>query len=127
MVEATLPKDLECIPSDMFRYCSSLCYVNIPSSVKEIQSSAFYGCSLSEIIIPKNIQQIGDYAFSDCYPVSAANNIMSIRLESSSILKVGIDLFNRTTYKAATLYIPKNSLSNYVYTDFGNFINIVEY
>lgn len=51
----------------MFHGCTSLTEVIIPSSVTEIGFSAFKGCvSLTKIIIPKSITTIGHDAFHGC-------------------------------------------------------------
>ena len=51
----------------MFRNCSSLTSVTIPSGVRSIRSNTFDGCSsLTEITIPSGVTSIGYDAFSGC-------------------------------------------------------------
>lgn len=52
------------IPDNTFYKCSSLEFVNIPTSVKQINDLAFYGCSsISELYIPISVVSIGRSAF----------------------------------------------------------------
>ena len=45
----------------------TLISIEIPPLVVSIEESAFEGCSsLNEIIIPKSIKHISDYAFKNC-------------------------------------------------------------
>lgn len=56
-----------------FNFCSSLIKIKIPSSVKEIESGAFYECSsLKEVIFEssKNLVSIRSHAFKNCEKLS---------------------------------------------------------
>ena len=57
-----------------FSGCSSLTSVNIPSSVKWIESYAFSGCSsLTSVNIPSSVTYIGNGAFQDCSSLTSVN------------------------------------------------------
>ena len=61
---AVLPKDMECISSELFYYCNTLHEVILPEKLKGIESDAFYGCgSLKKIDMPEGLEEIGDSAF----------------------------------------------------------------
>ena len=60
-----------------FRDCTSLCHIDIPSSVDTIGKSAFNSCSsLTSIDIPDNVTIIGSLAFENCI------NLTSITIPS---------------------------------------------
>ena len=72
----------------------------IPSSVTEIGSSAFSGCSgITNINIPSSVTEIGSSAFSEC------SGITNINIPSS-VTKIGIDAFTYCT-GLTELFIPK--------------------
>ena len=72
IVEINLPEDLSVIGTHAFYNCSSLIrvnstvdgVVNIPENVTNINEYTFYGCSKVEQYTTKNIESIGQYAFS---------------------------------------------------------------
>lgn len=49
-----------------FYKCSLLDKVDIPVKTKTIGKSAFYRSGITEITIPKNVEEISDYAFYEC-------------------------------------------------------------
>ena len=72
----------------------------IPSSVTEIGSSAFSGCSgITNINIPSSVTEIGSSAFSEC------SGITNINIPSS-VTKIGTSAFTYCT-GLTELYIPK--------------------
>ena len=51
----------------VFRNCTSLERVVLPSMLMELPSGTFYGCkSLVDVALPSNLKRIGDWAFHDC-------------------------------------------------------------
>lgn len=75
------------IPARAFKGCTSLCIVNLPSNIIEINEEAFCGCtSLYFIEIPEHVSQIKKKAFYVCDNV----NYISI---PKSIESVGEDAF----------------------------------
>ena len=55
------------IDDSAFLYCESLTSVVIPNSVKNIGARAFYNCSgLTSVEIPNSVTSIGVEAFSGC-------------------------------------------------------------
>ncbi len=47
-------------------YCNLIKSVTFNGKIKTLADSAFYECSLSEIVIPDSVTSIGDSAFEDC-------------------------------------------------------------
>lgn len=68
----------------VFKDCTALKRIAIPSSVKSIGISAFYGCTaLQDLTVPESVEKIGGYAFCGC---SSLKDLLipSRRLESDS-------------------------------------------
>lgn len=58
------PKNIEIIPSGLFKGCYNLSQVTIPEGVKEIATQAFCYCrELQSIALPKSLKKIGSEAF----------------------------------------------------------------
>ena len=56
-----LPTTLKIIESDAFRECTSLSKINLPKGLQELGGYVFYGCSsLSSIQIPSTLTNLGD-------------------------------------------------------------------
>lgn len=142
-----VPKGVTEIGSDAFRSCSNLEEVILPSGLLEIGSAAFLGCSgLKSIIFPEGLTRIGNNAFGGCYlftviefPASLTkigssvfqncNNITTVRIKAlpTTFTSIGQDVFlHSVCYEKATLYIPSGTKTEYMSTDFGKFINIIE-
>ena len=59
-----IPEGVTSIEMGSFEFCEYLFDVHIPNTVASIGHSAFFGCSLSKIIIPESVQSIGAHAFT---------------------------------------------------------------
>ncbi len=59
-------EDIELITYSMFSNCSKLSAVELPQSLKKIESYAFYNTALAKIVIPDSVEEIEYAAFSDC-------------------------------------------------------------
>lgn len=82
-------RELFSIQSNAFSYCKNLVSINIPDSVRNIESKAFYNCqSLTDIIFSENsqLQQIRQEAFAE-----------SISLETIIIPK-GVNLLSEKAF-----------------------------
>lgn len=59
--------DVTCISYYAFQDCSNLVSVNIPSSIKSLESCSFERCvGLTSVIIPDGVEQIEAYVFNGC-------------------------------------------------------------
>ena len=56
-----------------FYNCSTLDTIQIPASVTEIPSCAFYGCNFADFDIPEGVTSIGASAFSNNFALTAIN------------------------------------------------------
>ena len=52
------------LASEVFRACSNLSAIMLPSTIKIIRDNAFNGCNFIKFIIPDTITGIGSYVFS---------------------------------------------------------------
>jgi hypothetical protein len=67
LVSVTIPKGIRKLDS-AFIGCADLEKVNLPSSLIEIETLAFYECvNLKSIVIPKKVRFVGDDAFRHCW------------------------------------------------------------
>ena len=62
-----------------FYSCTNLTSINLPHSISHIGNSAFYGSSISSIIIPDSVRTMGVSAFSKCNKLIDVtfNNVMT--------------------------------------------------
>ena len=80
-----------------FQYDEKIKSVTIPSTVKEIENSSFYGCtSLEKVVIPPSIKSIGESAFYHC------TNLKSINIPAS-VKKIGQRAFSPPGFEFATV------------------------
>lgn len=89
-------------------YCKSIEYVKIPQSVKEINGSAFSGCTnLTTVEMHDDISKIGGYAFSE-------TNIQNIKLPAN-LETIEEHLFHDSAIK--TIIIPNKvtKISEYAF------------
>ncbi len=64
----------------LYAYCGNRSAVHVPSTVKKIESEAFYDHDeITEILIPKQVQEIGSSAFSGCKGLADENGFVVIR------------------------------------------------
>ena len=73
-----------------FNGYSGITSIEIPNSVTNIGSYAFYGTGIITIQIPNSVTNIGSYAFQDC------RGLTSISI-GSGVCEIGDDAFNRCT------------------------------
>lgn len=72
-IKIELADDMYVIPNNLFRDCTGLTNIIIPSAIK-IGNYSFSGCSsLTSVKLPLDIEVIGDYAFYDCRSLNNIN------------------------------------------------------
>lgn len=64
--QLTLPQGIEVIPSGVFSNCPNLKRVELPSTLKEIETFAFTSSGLTEAVIPEGVEEIGMGIFWGC-------------------------------------------------------------
>lgn len=102
-----------------FEKCSSLMYIQIPSSVLLIKNRAFRECtSLTSIVIPKSVNSIGNNAFEECI------SLMDIKIPST-VISIGNYAFKGCT-SLAKIDIPFSvyNIGNNAFEECSSLINI---
>lgn len=66
LTSVTFENGLTEIPDSILKQCSGIKSVNIPNTVLKINSYAFLGTSIEEIVIPNSVKNIEYSAFKDC-------------------------------------------------------------
>ena len=87
LTSVTIPSSVTVIGWNAFEGCSGLTSITIPSSVTEIGGAAFKGCSsLTSLTIPSSVTSIGSYVFENC------SGLTSITIPSS-VTEIGESVF----------------------------------
>lgn len=61
-----IPEGIETIRYKAFQYAPHVVSIEIPKTVKYIDSEAFMGCELKEMHIPSGVKALGSRVFKDC-------------------------------------------------------------
>lgn len=105
IVSVEIPNSVKKIANWAFANCYNLSEISFGSSIKSIETHAFYSCtSLTEVNLPDSVEEIGISAFEE------STSLETITFERTDIPQFGSDAFK---YVAATVYVPKESLSGY--------------
>ena len=78
VLSVTMGENVETIGANAFDVCPKLYSINLPSTLKLIEGSAFSGSGLGSITIPASVDSLGKRAFGSC------GNLTSIRIEDST-------------------------------------------
>ena len=88
LTSVTIPSSVTSIDAWAFEGCSGLTSLIIPSSVTSIERSAFKDCSgLTSLTIPSSVTSIGSYVFENC------SGLTSITIPSS-VTEIGESVFS---------------------------------
>ena len=89
------------IPNEAFYHKSSLINFSFPEKVTKINKSSFSTTMLSgALVIPDDVEEIGDYAF-------IKTNISSLAL-SQKLKKIGVSAFDECSFLSGTLSLPES-------------------
>lgn len=104
----TFSENIKTLGNYVFNDCIRLSSVALPESLTEIGCDAFNGCSgLTSVKLPRSITHLWNGTFSGCTNLS---NISCEALIPPSAYEL---TFDQTTFKNATLNIPKSSIASY--------------
>lgn len=99
----TLNSNLETLSSSTFENCYKLASVNLQDTkVTAIPSDCFYRCGLTEINIPATITEVGSYAFYGC------DSALVITVDCATIPESCFQPNNSDKSKLTTINIGKN-------------------
>lgn len=59
-----IPEGVKAVRTKAFYKCSDVRSLTLPSTLKTIEEKAFFRCSITEIILPEGLEEIGKDAFS---------------------------------------------------------------
>ena len=102
----TLPKNLIEIKEQCFQY-TSIKEITFPDSLKYLQNRAFMRCENLESINLKNVEEIGEFCFRNCF------NLKNV-VFPKNVSKIGVQIFHschnleEVDYKTNTL-LPENT------------------
>lgn len=88
----TLSNNIRNIGINAFFDCNSITNIVLPNSLVSIEACAFEGCAIADIIIPKNVTQIGRRAFGkskyiESILVESGNPVYDSRSNSNAIIE----------------------------------------
>lgn len=66
-----IPPSIESIPNSFCYLCSALTEIILPSEVTDIGDWAFSGCNLTSVVLKNTIENIGDWAFSSSFSLES--------------------------------------------------------
>lgn len=106
------------VEGGLLYYSDYSCY----TTNNEIGKFVFKGCSgLTSLTLPSNITEIGEWAFSGC------SGLASIYVYAEKVPKIGEDVFKGCDATKCILYVPKGTYDDYFISNFGYFENIEEF
>lgn len=107
-----IPSTVTEIASGAFGGCSSLTSINIPNSVTEIGDQAFVDCSsLTSFTIPQAVTRIADYTFDSC------SSLISIIIPNS-VNSIGENAFyGCSSLTSITIPNSVNEIDNYAFCE----------
>ena len=86
-INPSLPSNISIIGAYAF-YSNNIHDLSLPSTVKEIEESAFEKCEeLENLILPDSLETIGDNAFAQCYKLSSLIIPASVKKISAGLFK----------------------------------------
>ena len=114
----TIGANVTHISDGAFSGCTSVQSVVIPDKVKYIGANAFSGgfwgreMGLKELIIGKNVQEIGECAFANC------KQLKVVGVKNPKAFTIPENAFEAMTYMNATLYVPIGTKDAYKHTKY---------
>lgn len=108
--DINISEGVTCIPPYMFRSCSNLSSVTLPSTINKIEAYAFDSCRfLSSINIPTSVTVIQESAFGDC------KSLTSITIPSGITSIPNYCFYHCDSLSAITIPETINSISTWAF------------
>ena len=102
-----IPEGIIAIGLHAFDGFQNLTFITLPQSLNIIELGAFNGSGLHEINIPKNVNSIGAYAFSNC------TSFKGLYCYAENVPKTESNVFYNTNIEDIMLHVPAASISAY--------------
>jgi len=96
-----LPYQVLSIGQESFAGCGLIADITLPKSLISIESGAFVGCAMPTIVIPENLNELGDGVFSGC------NSLSEVKFTGNAPVDVG-DVYSGASSTLVT-YVVKGS------------------
>jgi len=132
--EIQIPQTVKIIGESAFYSCYSLTYVSIPASVDTIGSYAFCNCRLNNVDIAEGVQVILGGVFASCNYLTSITLPSTIKeigngalydiLEIHCLATTPPTISSGSVNANAIIYIPCNSVSTYLGTQYWQFLNL---
>lgn len=117
ILKIEIPEGVTTIKLDAFGNCGKLKHVKLPNSLVTLERGVFYnGASIEQILIPKNVKNIGEYLFFGC---TNLKNIFNMAVEPQSIPPI------HKNPSQITLHVPAESVEKYRNADYWKEMKIV--
>ena len=119
LTTVTIPNSVTYLGIDAFASCTGLKSIIIPNSVTKIDMMAFYNCTaMTTATIGSGVTNIGEKVFAGC---SALTSVTCLAVTPPTMANKNI--FDSSTYNAATLNVPQRSLNAYKSADWWRMFN----
>ena len=85
LMQIDIPDGVVDIDNTAFTNCTSLTDIILPETLTNIGAMAFYGCAMSTVVIPDSVQTIRMYSFSECHnltTITLGSGITSIHAQA---------------------------------------------
>lgn len=126
----TIPDSVKCIKKNAFFDCCNLTEIDLPYNLEVIEAGAFFGTGLTAVEIPKNVTDIGKFAFACCPSLTTviSSNKEPANVDSTSFININysphisgnsfsqIPHYEFVYNSALKIYIPSVSKDAYVET-----------
>ena len=110
LVDVDIPESVVSMHPLVFRSCSSLTTVHLPSHLSQIPTSTFEYCNLDSITIPNSVTYIGLNAFN-------MNRLTSVSIPDS-VTSIAMQAFmDNSKLRDVTIYNPKVSLGTNIFKE----------
>lgn len=86
--QVAIPEGVESIGHHAFYVANNLANVKLPTTLKTIGKSAFYGTSMTSFSLPENVETVGDYAF-------AGQTAGNVKIKDTKLRTIGAYAFSR--------------------------------
>ncbi|MDO5526775.1 MAG: leucine-rich repeat protein [Prevotella sp.] len=113
LTAVSIPEGITKVSDAMFRNCSSLKFVTLPSTILCIGDAAFEGCNIEHITLPESLDSIGLVAFKACSALTELTIPRNIKVIESGAFNNCTSLMNvYSSLKEPFKLTTSNSSSN---------------